>query len=181
MSYQISAIDYETLAGSLLAIAKSHMRVDFDTDDEYIKVCITRAIDLFERFSGWRVFPATVVWTPEIAATGLAYMSPLQPVTSFVVKDGAGVDISAAYSLRSASPTDPVFIANTGGLPFPSGAVITLVVGFATKATLPPAALDAILRISATLYEFRESVVSSVDQMPGWMNDLLSGTWIPRA
>ena len=39
-----------------------------------------------------------------------------------------------------------------------------------------------ILRMTASLYEHRESISTlSLDQMPFWMNDLMGGLWMPRA
>src|SRR6187399_3166361 len=48
--------DRGTLPAALLPLAKSHMRVEFARDDDYIKMCLSRAIDFFERTTGLAVF-----------------------------------------------------------------------------------------------------------------------------
>jgi hypothetical protein len=66
--------------------------------------------------------------------------------------------------------------------PIADGLTIDLVGGYATAETLPPALEGNILRVTATLYEHRESIeAGSLDTIPFWLNDMLTGLWVPRA
>lgn len=179
MAYAITAIDRVTLPTDLLLVAKQQMRVEFDRDDEFIKLCLARAIDQVERFTGARIFKTEMDWWPEL--TGMwAYETPAQPVTEFEVMLGAE-DISDNFHLRLGSPVDPVFLIHSDETAFPVDCEIVLVLGFASGDTVPPMYLDPILRIAAHLYEHRESIdATNLMAIPQWANDLLSGTWIPR-
>ena len=47
---------------------------------------------------------------------------------------------------------------------------------------LDPGITDAVLRYCAHLYENREILVPGTDaQTPGWMTDVISTYWMPRA
>lgn len=182
-SYQITSVDRTALPTALLPVAKQHMRVDFTDDNEVITKYLQFAISYFEQVSGWRVFGADVAWSPVSSTSAAAsrYQCPVQPVASFKVMSGA-VDVSSEYALQAGEPVAPVFLVHSDGTPFPADAGITLVAGYADPDAIEPNAQAAILRIAATLYENRESVTTlSLEQMPFWLNDLLSGTWIPRA
>jgi uncharacterized phiE125 gp8 family phage protein len=182
MSWSVASVDYRRLSSDLLPLVKQHLRVSFPDDDAIITSCIRRAISLVERKSGWRIFPAEINWSPvETANSSLpSYQCPVQPVSAFTLHSGA-VDLSAEYELRSAAVTDPVWLANKAGQPFPADALSKLTVGYATAPSMVPEIEDGVLRIAGTLYEYRETVgVGGLDFIPGFMDDMISGLWIPR-
>ena len=183
MSHSITSIDRTTLPEALLPLAKAHMRVTFTDDDEVITKYLQFAIAYFEQFSGWRVFGADVAWSPVSSASAAAscYRCPVQPVESFTVMSAA-VDVSSQYALEKGDPVAPVFLVHSDGTPFPGDAAVSLVAGYTDPDEIEPNALGDMLRITGTLYEHRESVTTlSIDQMPGWANDMITGVWIPRA
>lgn len=181
MSYSITAIDRTTLPAALLPIAKEHMRVDFTDDDASITRYIQWAISYLEIFWGQRIFSASVDWLPPIDAYSSRYQIPVQPVASFIVMSEA-VDVSAEYALEMNGMISPVWLVHSDGTPFPDDAAVSLTAGFTDPDEIEPAALGGILRVGASLYEYRESISSiSLDQIPFWMNDVLGGLWIPRA
>lgn len=181
IGFQITSVDTAVLPAALLDLTKKHCRVDFTDDDDYIKICITRAIDIFERISGWRVNPTTADWWPVINNTAVAYQLPLQPAAGFKVMAGTD-DVSADFRLRYVNEVAPFYLASIAGTPWPmTVSQVELTLGYDDVAKLPVAALDCVLRITATLYERRESVdAGSLDLLPGWENELISGIWIPR-
>ena len=179
MFYTVTSIKRDELATELLVTAKAQMRVEFDRDDNFIKLCIIRATDMMERFSGARIFQTEATWTPYVSGSGWAYQVPLQPISNFVATANS-IDVSAAYAIRSASEVEPVYLVKTDQTPFDAGLSVALVAGYAANA-VPPMYLDPILRMAAHLYEHRESVdATNLMLIPQWANDLLCGTWIPR-
>ena len=179
MTGHVITPDYDALPTALLDLAKKHCRVSFNTDDEIIKEYIKWAISYFEKFSGQQIFPAQVAWTPPVV--GWALPTPVQPVSAFtVILDG--VDISDQFRLQAADPVAPVWLIRIDRTPFPTGAEITLTGGFADPAKMDPSMLGTVLRITAKLYEYRESISDlNLDDVPFWMNDMITGHWIPRA
>lgn len=180
MTWTVTSVDYTTLPAALLPMAKKHCRVDFTDDDEYIQGCLARSIALLEQKWGLRVFAAETDWQPEV--TGAAELPcPVWPVSDFEVMSGP-TDISADFNLRYSSLTAPWWLVHSDGTPFPADCDVALTAGYADPDTMPPNMLDAILRLAATLYEYRETVAaSSLDTMPGWLDDMIVGLWVPRA
>lgn len=179
--YQIKTIDREVLPAAMLDLAKQHMRVTFDTDDEYIKNCLWRAIDEFERITGQRVFAAVLDWWPDITAAGWAYRTPLQPVSAFTFESPPGTDLKADYELRYTDIAAPFYLASIAEEPWPADAVITLTAGYADFDKMEPGIVDCVLRMAAMLYEYRETVSAlSLSHVPGWPNALLTAYWLPR-
>lgn len=171
---EIISVDRTTLPGEMLAIAKTHMRVTFADDDAYIELCLSRAIDLYERHSGRLAFETVALWETPYSAQRL--IVPVIPVQSFTASDSEGNDVTAEYRIRSD------YFERVDGQPVPAGLSVTLQCGYAAYADMPPSPVDIALRISAHFYENRESVTSyTLEQVPQWMNDLLLGNWIPRA
>lgn len=183
IDYAITTVDYGSLPAALLPIAKQHMRVDFTEDDQIITRYIAAAIQHLEQFSGWRIFAANVVWFPVITATAIYYQTPVAPVREPVVKltdPPPATDISADFILVQDSLVKPAYLVRKDQQPFPAPLDITLQAGYLLPDDIPPMIGDLILRIAGTYYENRESVTTGLDQMPFWMNDLLSGIWVPR-
>lgn len=179
-AYALRDVDYAALPTAMLGLAKTHMRVDFNDDDEYITSCLARAIQLFENKSGQHVFSAQADWQPE-AWDAPSVECPVQPVADFIATDADATDVSDAYAIRSTgSATAPLMFSTVDGSAIPAGLDVVLAIGFEDVDTLPPAITDAVLRIAAMLYDQRESVAAPMDQVPSWWDDLLVGQWIPR-
>lgn len=178
--YHVRDIDWETLPAALLPVAKQHMRVEFSRDDEYIKLCLKRAIEYFELYSGQLVFKASVDWSP--AARQAAFVQcPVLPVSDQSAKDAEGLDVSADYKIvQVGSATVYPRFASVNGSSIRDGIAVILAVGFDDVVKMPPEILDKVLRIAATLYENRETVTTPIQTMPFWLNDLLIGSWVPR-
>jgi hypothetical protein len=175
MNYTIVE-DTAALPSGLLNVAKQHMRVDFDEDDDDIVRYLTWAIAYRQHVSGQQWFSGTVTWMPDDACA--RYQCPVQPVSDFTVMSDID-DVTDNYRLEQGSLVAPVWLVRADGTAFHSGAVVTLAVGVTA---LPPAEEGNVLRLAATLYEHRETVTTfSVDQMPMWLSDALGGLWIPRA
>lgn len=179
MSYVITAIDRDALPAALLPIAKRHLRITFADDDADITEKLQWSIAYCEKVWGSRVFPAEVDWSPVITNAS-RYQCPLQPIASFTVMS-ASVDVSAEYELETGAPVDPVWLVHIDGTPFPADAAIGLVAGVADPDDMDPGERGSIVRLAATLYEYRETVTGlSLDHVPQWINDLIVGSWIPR-
>jgi uncharacterized phiE125 gp8 family phage protein len=179
MSHTVTE-DWTTLPEALLPVVKQHCRVDFDDDDAILTRYIQWAISYCQGFTGLQIFEAEVVWTP--ALDGAArYPCPVQPVSAFGVM-AETVDVSADYALQSGALTAPVWLVHSDGTAFATDAEVTLTTGYADADQIPPALYGNILRIAATMYENRESISAiSLDQVPSWMNDMITGLWVPRA
>jgi hypothetical protein len=177
----VSTPDFATLPTALLPVAKQQCRVSFDTDDDIIKQHIGWAISYCERFWDQKIFGSSVVWLPVIAGNAWAYKCPVQPVSAFTVMSD-GVDVSSEYALKQGDPVEPVYLVHVDQTPFPADAEITLTAGFTDPSQIDPGMLGGILRTTAKLYEYRESITDlNLNDMPFWLNDMLGGYWIPRA
>lgn len=183
MKLERISIDRTALASELLPLFKSHCRVEFSRDDDYLKSALTRALDIFERLTEFHVFAASFVWSLPSGVAGSVEV-PLQPIDDFVVTDQDGGDVSADFELVGTVGTDQMarqWLQPVAGASWPSLAVVTLATGYETGADLPPGILDICFRIGAFLYENREMVsIGGVDVAP-YANSLITAYWVPRA
>ena len=173
-------LDRNALPTALLAIAKSHLRVDGTYDDAYITDAIKRAINWFERVTNVSVNPVTWNWSPDQGSfcSGLAAV-PVSPVNEFTVAAGEA-DISGGYLIETMS-THGIGLYSLAGT-FVSGMIVSIESGYPDEADLDPGISDAILRYTAHLYENREILVLGTEALsPGWMTDVISTYWMPRA
>lgn len=181
-----TSIDRDALAQSLLDTAKTHMRVEFARDDDYITLCIKRAIDFFERATGLMVFPAVYDWAPgtgSLVNGQYVYDFPFQPEPTFKVDDGTGTDISMQFAIMGAGSPDEfgprVFVGLNG--PFDPTGKVTVTAGYEDMDTLPPGILSFVLEASSWFYEYREAAaMPGADGVP-YLNQLLTAYWVPRA
>jgi uncharacterized phiE125 gp8 family phage protein len=180
-SIVISLNDPAVLPAALLPIAKQQMRVDGTYDDAFITSVIARAIDWFERLTNVTVDPSTYVWTPDqwnFTDQAIARFTE-SPVTNMTAKIGT-TDATASYSVTTMSTHGVGIYALNGA--WASGLAITFKSGYADQTVLPAGILDAVLRYGAHLYEHREILVPTVQAAnPGWMTDVISTYWMPRA
>jgi hypothetical protein len=184
----ITPPDRNGLATDLLPMFKTHVRVEFDRDDDYLKLCLVRALDFFERTTEFRVFVAQYAWTPEpFTAGGDPVPFPIQPISEWAAQTAGGTDTSTHYRFIGTMDIDnqtvPQLLQLLKGEEMTEGENITFAVGFADKDSIPPGVVDVGFRIGAHLYENREiTSLTGVDQMnPGYFNSLLSGFWRPKA
>jgi hypothetical protein len=181
MSWGFTTIDRAALPEELLPLVKSHCRVTFTDDDTLITTHTMIAISYCEKFWELQLFGGEVSWSPALSIGASRYRCPVQPVSDFSITSG-GVDVKADYRLEGGALTEPVWLARIDGTAFHADAVIGLTVGYAAIAEVDPAALGGILRVSATLYENRESVAAyPLEQVPSWLGDMMGGLWVPRA
>lgn len=179
MSYAvILPIDYTTLPDALLPLVKSHCRVLFSDDDELLKSYTAQAISYAEKVWGFRVFSVDVSWVPEPSGSA-RYETPTWPISTFAATSG-GLDVAADYQLEMTSMVEPWWLAKIDGDVFPADILVTLTAGYADATQMDPAMLSAILRVASGLYENREPVGFTGGFVPSWINDLLSGLWVPR-
>lgn len=180
MSYSVADPDYAALPQALLETARQHLRVTFYDDDDQILKCLKWAISYIENFTDLRVFSTAVEWLPEHTDSS-KIQCPVQPVSAFVATL-ASVTVSDQYHLERTSTAGAVWFVRNDGTAIADNLKIALTAGYATAAKLPPALEGNILRVTGTLYENRESITTvSLDQIPFWLNDMLSGLWVPRA
>lgn len=169
-----------SLADDLLDTAKQHMRVTFTDDDDIIKRYIGAAVMNVESELGWSIEETTVDWTPVLIGNASRYPAPVLPVSSFVATVDS-IDVSSQYRLEQHSRVTPVWLVRIDGSAFPAGISVKLTAGF-TADKLPADVAMIILHITATYYEYRESVTAfGLDPMPHWLRELLDGLWVPRA
>jgi len=192
MSTTLVSVDRTALPASLLPLAKTHMRVEFSRDDEYIKLCLARGIDFFERTTELVVNPTKWEWVPWLGAGitlpneagGYGWQIPFQPAPTWKVYDVKnGVDISAGFSMLAYAPADQYgvrWLVASAGQPTASP-FVDITLGYADAASMPPGILGFVLEAAGWYYENRE-----IGPMPGvdgvsYLNQLLTGYWVPRA
>ena len=181
----LRSTDRSTLPPLLLPTLKSHCRVEFTRDDQYLIGVASRSIDLFERITGASIFTRVYDW--EVAMEEGAYRGaawrwagPVIPFTGFTATVEA-VDVASEYTIiPSVEIVGPSWLQRATGQPL-SVPVLTATSGYATAEDLPPGVLDFVLRAGAWLYEFREQGMMSGVDMLAYGNALLAGQWIPRA
>lgn len=188
MSFKTSGVDRATLPAALLPVAKVQCRVDFTDDDALLTDLLARSIDLYERKTGLSIFKRDFAWGPDSfdVVTEDGVLCPVQPLGVLTVKDSTDTDVSADYVLAgnqidgqaSGLYLQPVAASGT----MPDGLAITAEAGYTDATKIAPGTLDAIMRIVAHLYANRESVSELLlRETDWWMDDLIVGTWVPRA
>lgn len=181
MSITATGLDRSALPAALLDIAKSHLRIDGTYDDAYIADAIKRAISWFERVTNVSVNPVTWVWSPGQGdfCNNLATV-PVSPVNSFTVMASDLTDLSAGYTIATMSTHGIGLFSLLGG--YAAGMTVSIPSGYADEIELDPGIEDAVLRYTGHLYQNREILVGNTEVLsPGWMSDVISTYWMPRA
>jgi len=183
----VEIVDFDTAAlpKGLLSLAKSHLRVRWTDDDDYITNAIGRAIAWFEAGSGVTVNGATFKWSPVASdfCNGLAKL-PETPValdgwTVTTGDDDNPTDISASYSVTTLATKGVGIYALEGA--FVSGMAVTFDSGYWSVSELPAGILNILLLYTAHLFENREILVPGAQaSTPGWMTDVFAPYWVPR-
>lgn len=182
---RVTPVDRTTIPTALLTAFKTHCRVEFARDDQYLTQALVRALDVFERLTEFHVFSVTYDWHPDWPAGGTEKIEiPMQPVEDFVVNDADGNDISADYEIVGVIDSDQMarqWLQPVSGASWPTAGMVKLDLGYSDAASLPPGITDIGFRVGAFLYENREmAAITAVDVM-AYANSFISGYWVPRA
>ena len=177
-SIAIDDVDVNALPKALLATTKSHLRVDFTDDDEYIKDVIKRAIAMFENESEISVNPSSYIWKPDHTDyCGDTVPIPITPVIDFTVADSDDEDLTEDYEVASNSQRGVMLYRLVGS--YVDGLAVSIDSGYSTKDELPPGILDVVLLIACHLYENR-GVLISQKEIADFMRRATSSYWKPR-
>lgn len=180
-------IDREGLAEELLDLAKTHMRVEFTRDDDYIKLALRRAIDFFERITELNVFGSQWDWVPEqsVSVDGVsAYILTWQPAPSFkaFTNDVAATEVTDQFAIFGDPEPDGFGMRWISPVvtPEPATPLFKITAGYADADSMPPGILSFVLEAASWFYEYREA-----GPMPGadgvaYLNQLLTAYWVPR-
>lgn len=174
MFLENTIVDFSVLPTGLLPEAKQQMRVEFARDDEFIKGCIARAIAEVEAVTDLTIAPSTWIWKVDACdcqSNHYGYWRvPKTPVQTVSAVDAAGLQ----------TPVEVYWIEGTAYITGTVGGQYVIEAGYPTKAQMPPAVLNPILLIAATLYETRESMqFGSIHEIPDMARRLMSGLWRP--
>ncbi|WP_042778894.1 hypothetical protein [Sinorhizobium fredii] len=180
-------VDRTIIPAALLPAFKTHCRVEFSRDDQYLTQALARALDVFERLTEFHVFGVSYIWTPDWPTGSTERLRlPLQPVEAMVVTDVDGnTDISASYEIVGEVGTDQVaqqWLQPVSGASWPAAsASVKLTIGYADAAAVPPGIVDIAFRVGSFLYENRDmTAITAVDVM-AYANSFITGYWVPRA
>src|SRR5262249_45570738 len=142
MTVKVTARDLVVLPTGLLPIAKSQMRIDWAYDDAFLQSVIARAIARIEQTNGVTINPTTVEWTPKgsefVLNAATVRTVPVRQI-EVVTDDQPPQTVTANYDF--ALKWDEIH-----GIPIQvllgpgrDGLKVTLTVGYADVASLPPA------------------------------------------
>lgn len=146
-----------------MAQVKAHCRIDHDDDDDLLHALRGAAIDLVEQYTAVRMGPTPdIEWRGEALCGSVALgVRPITAVTAIDYLDANGVAQTVDTATVRVGVHDQ--IAPIPGQSWPSdvaGAVsVTFDAGFAAG-SCPDALIAAVLRMIATLYDARDSLVT---------------------
>lgn len=175
---KLQPITAPTVEPVSLAEAKFHMRIDHTTEDVYIQGLISAARQELENITRRAFISQTWDLYLDAFPAGDVMELPLPPlisVTSIKYYDTAGVEstfASASYQLDTASA--PARIALADGYSWPStslrtinGVAIRFVAGYGSLGSdVPPTLRQAVLLLTAHLYENREATSNNIYLLP---------------
>jgi hypothetical protein len=184
-----SAYDATTVAAALLAQQKAHCRVDHTRDDALIPTYTAAAIALVDKWANINVAQATfesvgadvanVLPPPCRCYAGpLAYLLPFNNVREVRVFDAAAVDVSTGWTViqEAFGANRDAWLMHADQTTLPMGGSVELDVGLDDVALIDPAVLLTILRVGASLYEYREANLPLTED--GFRSEL-SAIWRP--
>jgi uncharacterized phiE125 gp8 family phage protein len=177
MSISNVSPNWSALPAALLADAKVHLRITWESDDAFITHAIGRAIGALEQQNDVLINPTTYTWTPaqDDFSDGRARV-PFTPASAFTAEDNSG-DVTASYAIESNAlhGAKPQYLVGA----FAEGLDLSITAGFAAAADIPPRMLDRIMRLTAHLYEHREILIPGQEfRAPDLALDATD--WMPR-
>jgi hypothetical protein len=187
--HSVVSENIDALPDALLILAKQHMRVEHNSDDESVRYALQRAIGKFQAVNEVCLNQTVITWRPDSAdfCDGAANI-PVRPVQSFTATaDPDATDVAANYSVAlkwdsvHGVPIQVLVGAHADGL------ALALTCGARTfpppdtaAGALPPDVLDVVLRHAAHLYEHREILIPGREYVaPDLAMD--ASWWAPRA
>jgi hypothetical protein len=177
MSISNVSPNWATLPAALLADAKVHLRITWESDDAFITHAIGRAIGALEQQNDVLINPTTYKWAPAQGefSDGRARV-PFTPASNHAAEDDTG-DVTANYAIETNAlhGARPQYLVGA----FATGLAVTITAGFAAAAAIPPRMLDRIMRLTAHLYEHREILIPGQEfRAPDLALDATD--WMPR-
>lgn len=173
MTVTVVTQDLTALPNDLLAAAKTHLRVDWAYDDDYIKSVIARAIARFEQVNEVTVNPTAVHWTPkETDFKDGAATLPVRPAK--LATPMAGYAVVLKWDSIHGVP-----ILTLQGAA--AAVSVDLLCGYATAGDIPPAVQDVVMRHTAHLFEHREILVPGSREYVAPDLQMDATWWMPRA
>jgi hypothetical protein len=179
----------DALPDALLVLAKQHMRVDHNAEDEAVRYAVQRAIGNFQAVNEVCLNPTVIEWLPLSSEfiDGAANI-PVRPVQSLTATGGEPpADVAANYSVAMkwdsihGVPLQVLVGAHVINL------ALTLTCGAqmppppdTAAARLPPDVLDVVLRHAAHLFEHREILIPGREYVAPDLK-VNATWWTPRA
>lgn len=171
--------DYTTLVTGLLPSFKKHLRIEYDFDDESIKVYLAGAIDAISTYSDVDVFLSE--YTYEYVEG-----ERIDTVASEKYMDLTRHNVSNVIVTASddSDVTDSYTIDNQRGIIYPSPSTSETVKfssGYLDSSEIEPNLRMIIFRYGAFLHEMRESIqVGEPKNLPDWVTYALASIWKSR-
>jgi hypothetical protein len=168
-----TAVDFAVLPAELLDLQKQHSRVIHARDDDLIKRYIAIAIGIVERRANINVVPATYkstgatlsqsigypcCWCAQFSSWG--YLLPFNNVREARLLDAADTDVTGAWVVAQqefGANRDAYLLDPASAMQLPTGVSLELDVGCETSIDFDPVVLALVLRLVASLYEYREA------------------------
>jgi hypothetical protein len=173
----ILATDTQVLSSGLLPIVKSHCRVEFSRDDEYLELATSRAIAEIENQTNRAIAPAEYLWKPVCDRSFVE--PPRGPVRALSYQTDPDVWVELPWQTALTCgrfPCDWLY----AGLAQSTADGLKLDVGYASHEDIPMDILSAVLLLTAALYENRESMqFGTLNNLPDHVNRLMAGLWRP--
>lgn len=174
-----TTVDWAPISDGLLRRAKAESRIDHDRDDDLVTAKVQAAADMIEREANVYLAPATYEaddphalgdacgWYSRFHAWGV--LLPFNNVRAARLFDADDNDITGDWRIRQrefGSNRDAYLVSPTQTR-VPTFARVEFDVGVESVADIAPLVVQVLLRIAASLYEYREAADPIVDAERG--------------
>lgn len=174
--YELVTVNPYVMEFGLLDLAKEHLRVEFDRDDEFIKSCVKRAVREVESQTNAVINPATYLWhepTPSYNPEHREweYRIDKNPVRRVywmdnLIETDLPTRTNGLFTWMQKPPSDEVYIE----------------AGFEEAIDIQPEILSVVLMYVAAMYENREAIQQGrLYALPNFDGKLMTGIWRPSA
>jgi len=148
--------------------------VEFDRDDDYLRLATARAISEIENQANRSIAPAEYLWKP---VCDCRYVEPpYGPIRSLSYQGDLGDWVPLVWQTAyecGRLRCDWLLTQSVGD-------GLKLAVGYATAEDIPMDVMSAVLLLTAALYENRESMqFGTLHHLPDQVNRLMAGLWRP--